>query len=125
MLFFAIAYGFGKSIFWLIVIFQLVATLLTGRANARLLEFASNLSAYLYQILQFLTFTRETHPFPFSAWPDVPPSDSRWADPADGDENAPVAAAENVTDATGPTSPAHDAQVDRPASSPEAPDDNR
>jgi len=40
--------------------------------NERLLDFSSDLSVYIYQILQFLTFNSEAKPYPFAVWPNGP-----------------------------------------------------
>ena len=63
MLFFIIA----------IILFQFITIILTGSTNEQLLKFGQNLSTYLYQITQFLTFNSEEHPFPFSKWPSGTP----------------------------------------------------
>ena len=78
-LFFTIAYAVSETVLTLVIIFQFLAALITGRVNDVLLRFGANLTRYVYQILQFLTFNNETLPFPFSDWPDVEPgNDSPW-----------------------------------------------
>jgi hypothetical protein len=78
-LFFTLAYTVSETVLTLVVIFQFLAALITGRVNDALLRFGANLSQYVYQILQFVTFNNETLPFPFSDWPDVEPgNDSPW-----------------------------------------------
>ncbi|NOX49209.1 MAG: DUF4389 domain-containing protein [Gammaproteobacteria bacterium] len=77
--FFAITYPLAKTIIMLVVIFQFIAALISGSVNEALLRLGANLSTYVYQVLQFLTFNDETLPFPFSDWPDQEPStDSPW-----------------------------------------------
>ncbi len=92
--FFSITYTLAKTIIMLIVIFQFIAALITGSVNDALLRLGTNLSTYVYQVLQFLTFNDETLPFPFSDWPDQEPStESPWVK-SDKDE----APDENIED---------------------------
>ncbi len=78
MVFYMIAYGVAELVVTLIVIFQFFVILLTGQANEPVLRLGTNLSRYVYQILQFQTFNSEDKPFPFAPWPDAEPTDSRW-----------------------------------------------
>ena len=73
-LFFVIAYSVAETILWLLAIFQFIAALVTGHVNDALLRFGANLSHFIFQILQFVTFNNETLPFPFSDWPDEEPT---------------------------------------------------
>lgn len=78
MVLFFVAYLVAEFILTVLVIFQFLVILLTGQANEPLLKLGNNLSTYVYQILQFVTFNSEEQPFPFAAWPDDEPGDSRW-----------------------------------------------
>lgn len=78
MVLFAIAYGIAETIIFFLVVVQFFVILLTRSANEPLLGFGKNLSMYVYQILQFQTFNTETHPFPFSNWPDENAGGDRW-----------------------------------------------
>ncbi|MFV2089629.1 MAG: DUF4389 domain-containing protein [Pseudomonadales bacterium] len=80
MVFFAIAYGVAEVVLTLLVVFQFLATLFTGKANEPLLKLGTNLSTYFYQIIQFQTFNTEEKPFPFSPWPDAEVGENRWLD---------------------------------------------
>lgn len=54
----------------LIALIQFLITLFTGKANKDILAFSKSLNAYLYQIMQFLTYNAEAKPFPFGeSWP--------------------------------------------------------
>lgn len=86
MLLFGILYGIAEFVLTAVVLLQFGSHLLTGAANARLLDFARTLNAYIYQILQFVTYRSELRPFPLSAWPTGRPE--------------PAAAAEASTSAT-------------------------
>ena len=78
MVLFAIAYTFAETIVAFLVVLQFLAILFTGSAIEPLLRFGTNLSSYVYQILQFQTFNTEIHPFPFSDWPDEDAGGDRW-----------------------------------------------
>ncbi len=78
MIFFAVAYSIAEFVVTFLVIFQFLAILFTRHANEPLLKLGRNLSTYIWQILQFQTFNTETHPFPFSAWPEEDIEDNRW-----------------------------------------------
>lgn len=78
MLLFVIAYNVAEILLTVIVIFQFFATLITGQPNESLRRFGGNLSAYFYQVINFLTFNDEAHPYPFSDWPDAPTTDTPW-----------------------------------------------
>jgi hypothetical protein len=73
MLFFILCAGLAKFIIAVIVIFQFLLVLFTLRTNERLLEFGQSLGVYIYQILQFLTFNSNEHPYPLGAWPEGKP----------------------------------------------------
>jgi hypothetical protein len=90
MLFFVIAYAVAETIVVLVSLFQFVSVLLTGSVSDTVLRFGTNVSKYVYQILQFETFNDETLPFPFSDWPDDEPGTSPWQDEPRGVEDAPT-----------------------------------
>ena len=75
---FAIAYAVAETIVVLVAIFQFLSAVVTGNVNEAALRFGANLSAYVYHILQFVTFNDEALPFPFSDWPDEEPGESPW-----------------------------------------------
>ncbi len=74
MLLFLIFYSVAKVIIFTIIAFQFILSLLTGTTNERLVKLGQSLSTYLYQILTFLTFNSDQHPYPFGAWPKGAPS---------------------------------------------------
>ncbi len=69
MLLFAFAYYFAVMVTGVIVLFQFGFLLFTGKHNENLLEVGQSLSAYIYQILRYLTYNSDEKPFPFQAWP--------------------------------------------------------
>ena len=53
-----------------VVIFGFFWVLFTGEPNASLRRFGAGLSAYISEILSYLTYNTETKPFPFDGeWP--------------------------------------------------------
>ncbi len=87
MLLFFIIYSVAEIVIYASVIFQFLAVLVTGQSNERLLVFGQSLSTYVYQIMRFLTFNSEQHPFPIGAWPEGTPADNSRRDVNDVDEN--------------------------------------
>lgn len=79
MLLFLVFYSVAKIIIFTIIAFQFILSLLTGKINERLVKLGQSLSTYLYQILTFLTFNTEQHPYPFGAWPKGAPSKKKAA----------------------------------------------
>ena len=69
ILLFSFFYGVAKIVIFAIIIFQFVLTVFTGKTNKRLVKLGLSLSTYSYQILTFLTFNTDYHPYPFGAWP--------------------------------------------------------
>ena len=87
MLLFVFAYSVAEMIIVFLALFQFFAALFTGRANEPLLQFGKNLSAYIYEILDFQTFNTEVRPFPFMPWPDEEPGGEDWLKEADLDDD--------------------------------------
>ena len=73
MLLFTVFYGVAEIVIAVVVLFQLLSVLFTGDANWRLLALGQNLSTYVYQIMLFLTFNSDDHPYPFADWPKGAP----------------------------------------------------
>ena len=53
----------------LVVMFQIIYPLLTGKPNEKVLPFSRQLTAYIRDILYYLTYISDQRPFPFSDWP--------------------------------------------------------
>ncbi|MBY4676986.1 DUF4389 domain-containing protein [Marinobacterium arenosum] len=84
MVLFAIFYSVAEVVLAVVVIFQFLTVLIRGRRNERLQTFGQSLSSYIYQVLRFLTFNSERHPYPFSDWPvgqPVPEEEPQPAEP--------------------------------------------
>ena len=73
MLVYLICYSIAEIVLGVVVLFQFILTVLTGKTNERLLKLGQGISTYVYQILLFLSFNDEYHPYPFGAWPKGPP----------------------------------------------------
>lgn len=74
MLLFLVFYSVAKVIIFAVIAFQFVLTLLTGQTNERLIKLGQSLCTYVYQILSFLTFNSNQHPYPFAPWPKGAPA---------------------------------------------------
>ncbi len=73
MLLFSIFYTIAELILFAVIIFQFILKVLTGDTNDRLRKLGQSISTYIYQVLQFLSFNSEQHPYPFGAWPKGEP----------------------------------------------------
>lgn len=69
MLLFAFFYQVAEVVLFMTVLFQFVLKLLTGDTNQKLRQLGQNLGSYIFQVVQFLTFNSEQHPYPFGDWP--------------------------------------------------------
>jgi hypothetical protein len=72
MLLFVVIYSVAEFVLGAVVFFQFLHVLATRETNERLREFTTDVSVFMYQILQFLTFNSEVKPYPFASWPDGP-----------------------------------------------------
>ena len=75
MLLFTVFYQIAEIILFIMVLFQFVIKLLTGDTNQRLRLLGQSLATYIYQIVQFLSFNSEMHPYPFGEWPEAKDTD--------------------------------------------------
>ncbi len=69
MILFAFLYGVAKAVMFAVVVFQFFYVVITDKRNVQLIKLGKSLSQYMYEILLFLTFNNETHPFPLGTWP--------------------------------------------------------
>lgn len=69
MVLFAVLLYFAGVVMVVVVVLQFLFALLSGNPNNNLRQFGESLSRYIFQALQFLTYSREEKPFPFSDWP--------------------------------------------------------
>ncbi len=69
MLLFVLAYSAAEFVLGVTVVIQVIIKLVTGSLNERLKTFGKQISVYIYDVLNFLTFNTEDKPFPFDEWP--------------------------------------------------------
>ncbi len=55
-----------------LVVAQFVFAIVTGAPNQRLRAFGWEISTYIHQVWQFLSYNSEEKAFPFSDWPQAP-----------------------------------------------------
>jgi len=70
MLIFMFFLGVAKFVALVVILFQFLTVLFTAETNKKLIHFGQSLSIYNYQIMMFLTYNSEEHPFPLGDWPD-------------------------------------------------------
>lgn len=70
MLVFIFFLSLAKFITFVVIFFQFLTVLFTAETNEKLVKLGQSLSTYQYQIMIFLTFNSEEHPFPIGDWPD-------------------------------------------------------
>jgi hypothetical protein len=73
MILFTIFSRMAEVVLFAIILFQFILKLLTGDTNDRLRKLGQSLASYIYQILQFLSFNSDVHPYPFGTWPKGEP----------------------------------------------------
>jgi len=69
MLIFGLLYSLAEIVILVVVAFQFLTVLFTGEKNQKLLKLGNELSIYVYQVFQYLTYNSEEKAFPFSDWP--------------------------------------------------------
>jgi hypothetical protein len=69
MLLFSIVYSVAEVVLVMVVVFQFLCVLLTGNRNDKVLSLGAQLSTFIYQIVQYLTYNSDIRPYPFSDWP--------------------------------------------------------
>lgn len=79
---FAVLFYLAEIVIAAVVVFQFLHTLLTGKANARLLTLGQSISTYAYQILAYISYNSDHQPYPFGAWPKGAPSQAPRKRPA-------------------------------------------
>lgn len=71
MLLFTVLYFIAEVVIFAVAVYQFLSVLFTGSKDEKILNLGKSLSAYVYQVLQFLTFNTETKPYPMSDWPEA------------------------------------------------------
>ena len=80
MLLYIIFSRIAEIVLGVVILFQFLLKLFTGKTNDRLLKLGQQLSTYIYQVFQYLTFNTEYHPYPFGAWPKGEPRPAKITD---------------------------------------------
>ena len=80
MVLFAVIYSVAEVVIAAVAVLQFGFVLITKEKNDKLLEFGAQVSTFMYQILQYVTFNSDRRPFPFSDWPQASGSEAPAAD---------------------------------------------
>lgn len=71
-LFFMVVYAIVNYIvqllIWALAAVQFIFTLLASKPNDNLLKFTSDLTAFSYHMIRYLTYNEENRPYPFTPW---------------------------------------------------------
>ncbi|MBN4082563.1 DUF4389 domain-containing protein [Mariprofundus ferrooxydans] len=73
MILFSILYSAAEVVLAVVVLYQFLSLLITGKKNENILSFGAQISTYAYQVFSYLTFNTEDKPFPMSDWPSDKP----------------------------------------------------
>ena len=71
MALFAALYWAAEIVLAVVVLFQFLSVLLTGKKNDNVLMLGAQISTYAYQVFRFLTYNSEEKAFPMSDWPSA------------------------------------------------------
>ena len=74
MILFVAIWSVSRLVVFAVLVLQFFIVLFTGETNSRLNTFGQSLATYSYQLVRYLTFVTEDHPFPFDDWPTGPPT---------------------------------------------------
>jgi len=69
ILLFVVIYNIAEIVIYGVVVLQFLFTLFTGTRNAQLLSLGKNLSTFVYQVFNYLTYNTDEKPYPFAPWP--------------------------------------------------------
>jgi len=70
MLIFMFFLWVAKFVSSVVILFLFLTVVFTAETNKRLVKFGKSLSVYQYQVMMFLTYNSEEHPFPMGEWPE-------------------------------------------------------
>lgn len=70
MVLFAVLLTITSGVIFIVIALQFLFAIISGNLNDNLRRFGDQLSSYIYQILQFLSYNTEEKPFPFDEWPE-------------------------------------------------------
>ena len=69
ILLFIALYHVAEVVGAVVVLFQFVHVLITGKPNAQALGLGEGLARYYKELVQYVTFNTDEKPFPFGEWP--------------------------------------------------------
>ncbi|OIO71501.1 MAG: DUF4389 domain-containing protein [Zetaproteobacteria bacterium CG12_big_fil_rev_8_21_14_0_65_55_1124] len=69
MVLFAVIYSVAEVVLAMVIVFQFLCVLVSGERNDRALSLGSQIAAYIYQVLRYLTYNLDERPYPFADWP--------------------------------------------------------
>lgn len=72
MVIFMVFWWVAELVTVFVVLVQFLTVLFTAKTNDRLVRFGKSLSLYQYEVLLFLTYNSEEHPYPMGEWPQAP-----------------------------------------------------
>jgi len=81
MLLFLFCLWLAKFVAFAVIVLQFLMVVFTKSMNSKLLDFGQSLSTYQYQVMLFLTFNNEEHPYPLNDWPVGPPEKNEQTGP--------------------------------------------
>ena len=73
---FALIYSIAEVVIATVVVLQFGFVLITREKNDNLLAFGAQVSAFIYQVLRYVTFNSDERPFPFDDWPAAPSAEN-------------------------------------------------
>ena len=69
LVYFGLFFYLIKFLIGVCLLFQAAMQVCTGHTNSRLLLFTGDLNRFAFHVLQYVTYTSDQRPFPFSDWP--------------------------------------------------------
>jgi hypothetical protein len=69
MILFAVIFNIAEMVVAVIVVFQFLSSLFTGKPNQELRGLGNTLGAYAHEIIAYLTYHSDDRPYPFGPWP--------------------------------------------------------
>ncbi len=71
MLIFMLLLGVAEFVSFVVILIQFLTVLFTAETNEKLVRFGKSLSLYQYDVMLFLTYNSEDHPYPMGEWPEA------------------------------------------------------
>jgi hypothetical protein len=71
MLIFMLLLGVAEFVSFVVILIQFLTVLFTAETNEKLVRFGKSLSLYQYEVMLFLTYNSEDHPYPMGEWPEA------------------------------------------------------